>query len=194
LLVSNSLQQAAEERAYNLRITPVPPALLDTVLVEGKTVPRLLAGFYNRRANAFGDFLTHEEFMKWGPAETTDIVRHMRMVDVLPNANDSRGYRLVGGYQRRFRRPCPPAIYRDGVLMGTADQIDVDLVFTVESIEAVEAYGGGAGLPVEFWAGGPRECGVVAFWSRTTVEPGRSLHMEILTHLGMRVGRAGRHQ
>ncbi len=191
-LVSQPLRlEAGQELSYPLRLSAVPPALLDTLLIEGATVSRQLAGFYRRRANSsWGNFLTRDEFMRFGPVEVTDILRHTPQIQVLADPASGRGYRLVGSNTRRLGQPCPPVILRDGLSIGTADQWDIDLLFTVDGIEAVEVYGSGAGLPAEFWVPG-NPCGVVAIWTREPAPRPRPRPIHVTTQAGSRLTSGG---
>lgn len=188
MLVSGPVQlTTGQDLRYSLELTPVPPTELDTLLVEGRPVPRHMAGFYRRRTNSsWGDFLTRDEFLRWGPVEVTDIFRHTPQISVLPDPRSPGMYRLVGSASRRAGGWCPPLLFRDGVRLGTTDQWDVDMLFVVDGIEAVEVYGSGTGLPAEFWLSGS-PCGVVAIWTRApTVAPTlRPIH--VIGQIGSRL-------
>lgn len=192
MLVSAPLDLAVgQDLVYSLELTPVPAEELDTLLVEGRPVSRAMAGFYRRRSNSsWGNFLTRDEFLRWGPVEVTDIFRHTPQISVLPDPRLPGVYRLVGNTGRRAGGQCPPLLFRDGVRLGTTDQWDVDMLFVVDAIEAVEVYGGGTGLPAEFWLTGS-PCGVVAIWTRApTVAPTlRPIH--VIAQAGSRLAAGG---
>jgi len=192
MLVSSPLRVAAgQDLRYSLELTPVPPAELDTLLVEGRPVSRQLAGFYQRRTNSsWGNFLTREEFMRWGPVEVTDIFRHTPQISVLPDLRQPGVYRLVGSSSRRTGGRCPPLLFRDGVRLGTTEEWDVDMLFTVEGIEAVEVYGSGTGLPADFWLSGS-PCGVVAIWTRAPTAPPPMRPIHVIAQIGSRVASDG---
>ena len=63
------------------------------------------------------------------------------------------------------RGGCPPLFFLDGRYMGTVDETDIDQVLSVSVIEAVEAYGSAATMPVEYNRTGSA-CGVIVVWTR----------------------------
>jgi hypothetical protein len=81
-------------------------------------------------------------------------------------------------------------LVRDGVKLGTTDEWDVDLLFVVDGIEAVEVYGGGAGLPAEFWTM-TSPCGVVAIWTRAPPVPPGMRPIHVIAQFGTRVAQGG---
>jgi len=147
---------AGETRIMGLEAVPLPVVALDTVIVEGRPVPRRLAGFYERLSGGFGDFVTRDEFERWNPSQPTDVLRRMQAVNLVPT---DLGYRVVS---RRDPR-CAPAVFLDGIFMGTGAEFDFDAVLTAEQIEGVEVYGGAGQIPAEFNRG---DCGAVVVWTR----------------------------
>ena len=149
------------------------PTELDPVVVEAATATRgRLAGFYERRSSSGGAFVTREEWERRGsPRVSTDIVRRMQGIRVLPNLDYAaggprwlvvmgRGEARVGGYGS-----CPSLIYLDGQYLGNSSYVLIDETIFVESLEAVEAHRSIASLPPEFNRRGA-ECGVILFWTR----------------------------
>ncbi len=144
---------------------------------------RPLVEFYERREENVGSFITREEFMSKGnPQKPTDVIRRMSGFRVGPNPNYMKGQgfqqdtrrwiimaaRQLGG-PRTFggakgRGECPPLFFLDGQYIGDAKQ-DIDAFLSLEVIEAVEAYGSAATMPLEFNRPGST-CGVIAFWTR----------------------------
>lgn len=181
---------AAETRIMALEAVPLPVVAMDTVVVEGRPVPRRLAGFYQRKSGGLGEFLTREDLERWNPSQPTDVLRRMAAVNLVPT---DLGYRVVS---RRDPR-CAPAVFLDGIYMGTGAEFDFDAVLTAEQIEAVETYSGAGQIPAEF---NRSDCGAVVIWTRV-VGPGRvgSLsHFDLgaeaggwMSSQGFQQGRAG---
>lgn len=156
---------------YALQVNALPPLALDTAIVEGQVVPRRLSGFYQRRARRVGEFITREEFERWHPQLTTDIVRRAQVFDLRPNpfygANgDFREYLIQSrrGMRETFGE-CPPLIYLDDTRLGNARDVNVDDLPAVGAIEALEFYEGGTQVPIQYQSNGSN-CGVIAVWSR----------------------------
>ncbi|MBI2073362.1 MAG: TonB-dependent receptor [Gemmatimonadetes bacterium] len=147
---------AGESRIMGLEAVPLPAIALDTVIVEGRPVPSRLAGFYQRKSGGFGEFLTREELERWNPSQPTDVLRRMAGVNLVPT---DLGYRVVS---RRDPR-CAPAVFLDGIYMGTGAEFDFDAVLTTEQIEGVETYSGAGQIPAEF---NRSDCGAVVVWTR----------------------------
>ena len=150
------------------------PTELEPVTIEAEetTSRRRLADFYRRREGSSGSFMTREEWEKRGtPRYTTDILRRLRGVRVLPNNNYSfGGPRWVvvmsrGENRRGEYGGCPVLVFMDGQYLGNSDFVLLDATINVEQLEAVEAYNTVASLPAEFNRRGS-ECGVIVFWTR----------------------------
>lgn len=153
---------AGETRIMGLEAVPLPAVALDTVIVEGRPVPSRLAGFYQRMTGGLGQFVAREEIQRWNPSQPTDVLRRMNAVTLVPV---ELGYRVVS---RRDQR-CAPAVFLDGIYMGTGAEFDFDAVLTTEQIEGVETYSGAGQIPPAFNRG---DCGAVVVWTRV-VGPGR---------------------
>ena len=150
------------------------PTELEPVTIEAEetTSRRRLADFYRRREGSSGSFMTREEWEKRGtPRYTTDILRRLRGVRVLPNNNYSfGGPRWVvvmsrGENRRGEYGGCPVLVFMDGQYLGNSDFVLLDATINVEQLAAVEADNTGASLPAEFNRRGS-ECGVIVLWSR----------------------------
>ena len=137
------------------------------IAIEGVTVEdeydarshRLLAGFWERRARGFGNYITRDEIEKRDPHDFVDLVRMIPSVTV-----QTRGGRKVIRFARSTGRiDCPPQYFVDGMRIenGSPDE------FTPEDVEAVELYSGPATTPPQF---APRfnsyTCGAVVIWTR----------------------------
>lgn len=188
---------AGETVDYALQVSSLPPFALDTAVVEGQVVPRHMVGFYRRRAQGVGAFITRQEFERWHPQVATDIVRRAQVFDIVPNrigANgDFRDYKIQS--RRGMREPfgeCPPLVYLDDARLGNARDVVVDDVLAVGAIEALEFYEGGTQVPVEYQSNGS-SCGVIAVWSRLEGgEPQLVAHrIEVGAQLGGHVAEGG---
>ncbi len=170
-LVSEAWRLAADQlRTYDLLLTPVPPELLDTVLVEGRTIPKRLAGFYRRRGGPFGTFVTRDAIDRIQPAEVTDVIRRFNAFIVLADPNSARGYVIVGRSRRTGRTSCPPDLWLNGGYLGNADEVDIDTRLGIATIEAIEMYASTEPLPDEFKF--PRRgCGAIVLWTRALATP-----------------------
>ena len=123
---------------------------------------RLLAGFWSRRSQGFGHYLTRDEIVARDAHEFTDLVRMMPNVTVqLRNGRPTIRFPRYG--QMSIRGDCPPLFWVDGqrVEGATPDE------FPPQDVEAMEVYSGAATIPPQF---APRmnsnTCGVIVIWTR----------------------------
>lgn len=147
---------------------------LEPIVVTGAAVERSLTGFYRRRSQGFGGFLTKAEWEVWDPREVTEIIRRMPSFVVRPNPTydqmidghlDSRRYRIDVTRQssRSAIQICPPLVFLDGALVGNVRDFDVDQLMVI-GLAAAEAYPSPANMPPIFNVNGA-ECGVIALWT-----------------------------
>lgn len=114
-------------------------------------------GFYERRAVGLGHFVTWEDIAGPGPLRTSDVVRGIPGVRIIPGGGiEQSSIRLRGG--------CAPRFVIDGILLSNPVAID-DLLSTID-VEALEIYHHGS-LPMRF--SGITTCGVVMFWTRDPI-------------------------
>lgn len=152
LLVSPLLGlTAGEELTYPLTLRPIPPTLLDTLLVEGQPIPWNLVGFYQRKHGSLGAFATREEWQRWAVIEVRDVVRHISPFALVPNAG--RGPGLFGN--------CRAAVFLDHLPLDA--DMDLNTLF-LDQMAAIEVYR---------WPYVPPEfdhpfgvCAAIALWSR----------------------------
>lgn len=186
--------EVGQKHTLMLLVAPLPTQVSGvTVEAEGRRARRPLEDFWRRRADGFGSYVTRAEFESTGnPTRPTQVLQRMQGVRVFPNPNyqkgvpDGRGGSQLHtidtrrwvvtmtrggprtfGYARRDANAgeCPPLYFVDGLYVGNGRTVDVDAVVSVENIEAIEAYGTAAGLPLEFNRPGSA-CGVIVFWTR----------------------------
>ncbi len=163
---------------------PSNPITLDTVTVVAKEIERRLpyladAGFYKRRQEGFGHFLTRDEIDKRDPLILTDLLHGMSGVRVTCGGQQGdRGPRGPGPHctvtmraanTMFFRGKCSPSVVLDGVLLqpgGTGGGgLSLDDVVNPFNIEALEVYPGPEGVPVQY-SGYLSPCGAIVVWSR----------------------------
>ncbi len=159
-----------------LGANPVP---LDTITVVPEAVvpeseiPWLAqAGFYDRRREGFGRFLTRADIEHRHPLVMTDVFRGLPGVEVLCGNRTSQqcDIEMPGASTMFIRGPCHPTIVLDGVVVraggiGTAGDAKPDQVLNPFNIEALEVYTSSAGLPVQY-QGYLSPCGAILAWSR----------------------------
>ncbi len=176
LLVSPLLEVLGDERSnYPVTLRAIEPALLDTLLVEGRPVPWNMVDFYRRRRVGIGYFATREEWNRWAVLEINDVVRHL-------NPFLRAGGRSCVGW---------PVFLDGGRMPGDFDTGDLFL----DNFEAIEVHRSPT-VPPEF----DRPfgvCGATALWSRLDLA-GRTTHLDVGAHAGTAVagaeggrGRAG---
>jgi hypothetical protein len=138
-------------------------ATLPGVVVEDEAMTRskrLLSGFWNRRSQGFGHFMTRDEIEKRDAHELTDLVR------MIPSASiQTRNGRSVIRFPRSGagRLDCPPQYWVDGQRIENAAPDE----FPPMDIEALEIYAGPATIPAQY---APRTnsytCGAIIIWTR----------------------------
>jgi hypothetical protein len=154
-----------ESDSLVLALTPVAVTLAGIRVLDGPD-PRALitrAGFWDRRSNGFGHFVTRAEILKRAPHDFVDVVRMMPGLQAIHR--DGRSVlqfgRTVGVNQ------CPPQYFVDGMRIenGSPDE------FLPDDVEGVELYSGPATTPPQF---APRfnshTCGAIVIWTRTPGE------------------------
>ena len=155
---------------------PSKPIVLDTVTVitseAARTIRFLMdAGFYRRRNEGFGHFLTRDEIDKRDPQVLTDLLRNMSGVRV----SCRPGFLLCDAETRAassmfFRGNCRPSVVLDGVLLraggvGNKGDMTLDQLIGPFNVEALEVYPGPEGVPVQY-SGYLSPCGAILIWSR----------------------------
>ena len=152
------------------------PIGLDSLSVEAERqrITRHLEGqgFYDRKAQGFGHFITTEEIEK---RNIRDFGRLFQRIPV----------EVVGGFGNTIlsiRGKCPrrsfPAVYVDDALVDLrwdrplALKGALEEVVGVSDILAVEVYTGPASTPLQ-WSGTSikRSCGVIVIWTKGGEEP-----------------------
>lgn len=163
-VVSDTLAvRAGPSTEVEIRMVPTPVELEAVVVSAERRRLRLEEkGYYRRRDVSPGYFLDAENIVEQRPQRTTDLLRMMPGLRVLPDQY-SFGYTVSNA---RFFRPCPVRFVLDGWSVEVGDQTIDDFVHPSEII-GIEVYpaAGGAGAPGRYR--GPESfCGIVMIWTR----------------------------
>jgi hypothetical protein len=137
---------------------PVPELVVEIERVDnaGK-----MTGFEQRRASAFGSFLTREDIERAQPDRLSQLFYAVPGVRVVrPPGGDIFGTRLISA---RGGIECTMLLYLDGIRT-SQDAFNIDLLRPGD-IEGVEVYNGASRTPAIFSYRGAR-CGAVAIWTR----------------------------
>jgi hypothetical protein len=163
--------------AFTARVSlslPSNPITLDTVTVVAKEIERRLpyladAGFYQRRREGFGHFLTRDEIDKRDPLILSDLLKGMSGVRVTCTGARNCAVTMRAANTMFFRGPCKPSVVLDGVVLqpgGTSGGgLGLDDLVNPFNIEALEVYPGPSGVPVQY-SGYLSPCGAILVWSR----------------------------
>ena len=128
-----------------------PVQTLDAVKVYGRG-NAAMAEFQRRLRNGFGHILTPADIAKRNAIETTDLLRTMPGVRVVPTRGFGNAILLRGG--------CLPTVYLNGMRMPDDAAADIDALAPPSEVTAIEVYNT-AGRPPQFWG---NNCGSVVLW------------------------------
>ncbi len=153
-------------------------AVLDTVKVRSSRIwGHNLAGFFERRRQGAGRFLTDEDIAKRPAVFASDVFRSVTGIR-LGYASDTVAtdmmQRVVADSTREFAKRilihgitgnwCAPAIYLEGIYMPSVTADDIDAWVRPVNISAIEIYSE-ATAPSEYKQ--PRSgCGTIIIWTR----------------------------
>ena len=116
-------------------------------------------GFYERRSDGFGHFITRAQIELRHPTEVTDMLRQVPGVRLVST-------RMIG-YAVRIRGApgnCPPQFFMDGLRLG-AGEFDINSLDPA-SVEGIEIYTT-ANVPAQFMSSPfVHTCGTVVIWTR----------------------------
>ncbi|HEX6308597.1 MAG TPA: TonB-dependent receptor [Longimicrobiales bacterium] len=152
-----------ETLAVELRMgrTSIP---LQPLIVTTERDPRL-TGFYERMRRAgSGQFLTRAQIDARPAARTTDLLREMHGVEILPVSTGIGRPRVNLIALRGGRGRCMPTVYLDGIAIGQYAESGVDDFLRPEMLDGAEVYTTSVSAPPPITA--RTSCGVVAFWTR----------------------------
>jgi len=128
-----------------------PVQTLDAVKIYGRG-NAAMAEFQRRLRNGFGHILTPADIAKRNALETTDLLRTVPGVRVVPTRGFGSAILLRGG--------CLPTVYLNGLRMPDDAATDIDALAPPSEVTAIEVYNT-AGRPAEFWG---NNCGSVVLW------------------------------
>jgi hypothetical protein len=120
------------------------------------------AGFNERVATGFGEFITPEEIRRRNPRYFFELFRNTPGVRV---ASSSLGETTLEFTVGSIRGPtCTPQVYVDGVNV-QMNFGGLEAVVDIDQIAAVEIYTRASSVPLQ-WGGTNAGCGVLLFWTR----------------------------
>jgi hypothetical protein len=135
-------------------------AVLLRPIVVVERISGLPDGFEQRRAAGFGRFLTRTDIEHRRGARTTDLLRGMAGVQLIP-ARRGRGPGNVL-MMRGTAGLCTPAVWIDGLQLADGGAMLDDLL-NPSNLEAVEVYNSTTNAPIQYRTG---NCGVLLFWTK----------------------------
>ena len=173
---------------------------LAPVTVPGRAgeaqIPYLVdAGFYRRKQQGIGYFLTRPQIEAHGPTVITDVLHGIPGVRIACHTPGQCDVLMPGASMMFIRGTCYPTIVLDGVVVrvggiphsramtsmssgkiraiapppAAASSLDnsnlLDTILDPNQIEALEVYPSPAGVPVQY-AGYMSPCGAILAWSR----------------------------
>jgi len=137
-------------------------AELPSITVEDDANARshkFLAGFWERRAQGFGSFMTREQIEARHSTSFADVVRMVPSTSI----TTVNGRPQIRFHRSVTTRDCPPQYWLDGQRVEQASPDE----FLPDDVEAIEIYPGPATVPVQF---APRPyqytCGAIIIWTR----------------------------
>lgn len=152
----------AAEGAQVLIRMPMEPLELPPIVVEVGSWHRRLdrVGFYRREQRGFGHFFTEEEIEERRPFYTTDLLRMLPGVNVVPRRG---GYGMDVSMRGGIRR-CRPAVVLDGVPIELDFYTNLDDLVHPDEIRGMEVYASLGGAPLMYMIG--NRCGAILIWTK----------------------------
>ncbi|HEX6134967.1 MAG TPA: TonB-dependent receptor plug domain-containing protein [Longimicrobiales bacterium] len=152
-----------ETLAVELRMgrTNIP---LRPLIVTTERDPRIAAFYERMRRPGSGQFLTRAQIDSRPAARTTDLLREMHGVEILPVSTGIGRPRANIIALRGGRGRCMPTLYIDGIAISQYPESGVDDFLRPEMLDGAEVYTSSASAPPPITA--RTSCGVVAFWTR----------------------------
>ena len=156
-----------------LAVEPIELAPIE-ISVEARNLDLEISGFYQRREETSGYFITRERIEERAPLYTTDLFRGMAGVKVIGGLGmgTQKAVLLTGSRSLSFGgRRCYPAVWMDGQMVhqGTAGPLQqgpafLDQLIHPDDIAGVEVYNSPASMPIQYNLHGG--CGVIVIWTR----------------------------
>lgn len=138
--------------------------VLEPITVYGKqsAFARDLTGFYQRRREGWGRFLTRAQIEDRSALQFTDLVNAMPGIRVVPTGGT--GYSIASS----TNQACRPDIYLDGTRLQDPD--DVNDVILPDNVYGIEVYATTTETPPQFRQG-KGGCGSVVVWTNPALGP-----------------------
>lgn len=157
----------------------IPVELAEVEIAAPQPAPAILRGFYERRAQASGHFITREEIERSQPRLFTDLLRTvpgLRFQAVRGPSGSSfvaqSGRTAVAGGGNLSGNPCRILYYVDGVRFPVEGDHGINGFVQPEDVAGVEVYSGTARVPVQFHSEAAH-CGVIVIWTYPAERPRR---------------------
>ena len=172
----SELVEVLPDRVTNLRVSlsadPVELTPIE-VTVERRDFTLQDAGYYNREAEGFGEFIDREVIEARRPAEMSDLFSRLPGVEIFAAPDDPLEKYIVlrGGRQSSFSsgpyQRCFPKVVMDGLVMnqGGDDPAQLDRLIDPGAVAGVEVFPTSAGVPA-LYGGVGSSCGVILIWTR----------------------------
>jgi hypothetical protein len=163
---------AGDTLKVSLVLEPLP---LETVTVTAD--PNFfvgMAGFEERKARGLGRYFTREEIKVMQPRQLTDVLRRVpgiQIETVLGGLSGGSPTARTGRNISGANSPCVMSYYLNGSPFPLSADISINHFVAADDVAAMEVYTGSAQIPPEFNSSlyGAR-CGVVAIWTRTSLD------------------------
>jgi len=138
--------------------------VLEPITVYGKqsAFARDLTGFYQRRREGWGRFITRAQIEERSALQFTDLVNATPGIRVVPTGGT--GYSVVSS----TNQACRPDIYLDGTRLQDPD--NVNDVILPDNVYGIEVYGTTTETPPQFRQG-KGGCGSVVVWTNPALGP-----------------------
>jgi hypothetical protein len=164
---------AGDTLRVSLVLEPLP---LETVTITAD--PNFfvgMAGFEERKARGLGRYFTREEIQVMQPRQLTDVLRRvpgMQIETVVGGFSGGSPTARTGRSISGANAPCVMAYYLNGSPLPLSADISINNFVAADDVAAMEVYTGSSQIPPEFNSSlhGAR-CGVVAIWTRSSLDP-----------------------
>ncbi len=163
-------------RVTNARVSlSADPVELDPieVTVERREIALQAAGYYNRAAEGFGEFIDREEIENRRPSEMTDVFSRLPGVEIFADPDNPlekyvvlRGGRQASLVSGPYRR-CFPRVVLDGLVInrGGDEPAQLDRLLDPAAVAGVEVFPTSSGVSARYGGVGS-SCGVILIWTR----------------------------
>lgn len=157
--------------ALTLSVDPIELDPIE-VSVEGRSLDLELSGFYQRREETSGYFISREMIEERAPIYTTDLFRGLAGIKIVDSGwvGSQHAVLLTGSREISFsseKKPCYPAVWMDGQMVHQGSQdypAYLDNLIGAEQLAGIEIYNSPASMPVQYNFNGG--CGVIVLWTR----------------------------